>query len=119
MFEAAKPFEPRRDTERNAHAQLPVDRRYPDAWFQFGVKQQIKGSHRQNCRLVPSRNLPEVRLPRGTQGSAVGMGGARSGGIGAFFFLAVFLRLRAGAPRFAFVDFFAMFSPPIGLTNCA
>ena len=58
-------------------------------------------------------------MPRGTQGSAVGMGGARSGGIGAFFFLAVFLRLRGGAPRFAFLDFFAMFSPPIGLTNCA
>jgi hypothetical protein len=39
------------------------------------------------------------------------MGGVRSGGIAAFFFLAVFLRLRAGAPRFAFLDFFAMFSP--------
>ena len=47
------------------------------------------------------------------------MGGVRSGGIGAFFFLAVFLRLRAGAPRFAFLDFFAMFSPLIGLANCA
>ena len=49
------------------------------------------------------------------------MGGG-SGGIGAFFFLAViafFLRLRAGAPRFAFLDFFAMFSPQIGLPNCA
>ena len=47
------------------------------------------------------------------------MGGG-SGGIGAFFFLAgnfflagiaFFLRLRARAPRFAFLDFFAMFSP--------
>ena len=45
------------------------------------------------------------------------MGGG-SGGIGAFFFLAgnfflagIAFFLRAGAPRFVFLDFFAMFSP--------
>ena len=59
---------------------------------------------------VVCTNRVDWSAARRTQKSAVGTGPG-SGGIGAFFFLAVFLRLRAGAPRFAFLDFFAMFSP--------
>ena len=60
-----------------------------------------------------------------TQGSCsvAGAVGAGAGlGAGFFFFLAgvaffIPFFLRAGAPRFAFLDFFATFNLPIGLTK--